>query len=52
MELFDTHTHLTDEAFGADRCEIINTLNENGVKYVTDVGCDLRDAYKSVELAE
>ena len=42
--LFDTHAHLSDEAFDADRDELIARLPESGVARVVDVACDVRTA--------
>ncbi len=50
MKLFDTHAHLSDEAFDADRDELIPSLPEKGVPLVMDVCCDLEDWPKTEAL--
>ena len=44
MELFDTHAHLSDEAFDEDRHSLIPKLFESGVTRIIDVACDVRTA--------
>ena len=51
-ELFDTHAHLSDEAFDGDREAVIERLKGCGVGRVVDVACDLRDVSKTLELIE
>ena len=36
MELFDTHAHLSDEAFDEDRHSLIPKLFESGVTRIID----------------
>lgn len=52
MELFDTHAHLSDEAFSLDRHELIPKLHEAGVTRMIDVACDVRTADNTVELLD
>ena len=49
--IFDTHAHYDDEAFDADRDELMTSLPENGVGLVVDPGCDLPSSRMTVELA-
>lgn len=50
---FDTHAHLSDPRFDGDRDEVIEKkLPEAGVALVCDVGCDLRDVSRTLELAK
>ena len=39
--LFDTHAHMDDRAFDADRTELITSLPEQGVTLVMNPGCSL-----------
>ena len=39
--LFDTHAHMDDRAFDADRAELIASLPEQGVSLVMNPGCSL-----------
>lgn len=50
MEFFDTHAHLSDEAFNSDRRELIPKLYEAGVTKIIDVACDVRTADRTIEL--
>lgn len=50
--LFDTHAHLNDEAFDADRAELLETFKDAGVGLVLNAGCSLESSYASIELAE
>lgn len=50
MEFFDTHAHLSDEAFDSDRLELIPKLYEAGVTKIIDVACDVRTADRTIEL--
>ncbi len=52
MKLFDTHAHLSDEAFDADRHELIPKLMDAGVEKFIDVACDVRSASRIIELLE
>ena len=52
MRIFDTHAHISDKRFDEDREALIASLPEKGVEIITDVGCDLRDVSKTLELIE
>ena len=52
IEFFDTHAHLSDEAFDEDRHELIPKLYENGITRIIDVACDLRAVDGTLELLE
>lgn len=52
MILFDSHAHYDDRRFDGDRDTLLSGLKENGVGYVTNIGCDLPTSRKSVALAE
>ena len=52
MKLFDTHAHLSDEAFDADRHELIPKLMDVGVEKFIDVACDVRSASRTIYLLE
>lgn len=49
---FDSHAHLDEACFDADRREILDGLKERGVELVMNVGCDLASSERSVALAE
>ena len=50
--LFDTHAHLSDEAFDEDRDTLIPTLPAAGVGRIIDVACDIRTAERTVTLLD
>ncbi len=39
--LFDTHAHMDDRAFDADRKQLLHALPENGIAYLMNPGCSL-----------
>ena len=49
--LFDTHAHLDDRAFDADRGELLASLPEQGLALVMNPGCSLASSYNAVALA-
>jgi TatD DNase family protein len=49
--LFDTHTHLNDQAFDADREEVIERAREAGVELLVNVGFNRRTIEQTLELA-
>ena len=50
--LFDTHAHLDDKRFNDDREQLIDSLQENNVSLVMNIGSDLENSFKSVELSK
>ena len=50
MKIFDTHAHLLDEAFDADRDALIASLPEKGVTKVMEACCDEAGIDRVVEL--
>lgn len=50
--LFDTHAHLNDSAFDADRDALITGLKDKGVDFVMNAGCSLRSSRDCIALAE
>lgn len=51
-QLYDTHAHLDDEAFDADRKEVIGKIKNSGVGLVNNIAADMKSSYASVKLAE
>ncbi len=49
--LVDTHTHLCDPIFNADRAEVLDRAADAGIGAVILVGEDLQDARRNLELA-
>ncbi len=52
MELFDTHCHLDDEKFNADREAVWQKMQETGVKRCVCVGSDLATSRFSIAFAQ
>jgi len=52
MELFDTHAHLIDERFDADREALISALPLQGVKYMVECAASEEDSVRAVALAQ
>ena len=50
--LFDTHAHLNDRAFDADRESLIAGLPEKGVSLLMNAGCSLEASREVVEMAQ
>lgn len=48
--IFDTHAHYDDEAFDQDRDELLNSMNENGIINIVNVGADIRSSGNSIAL--
>ena len=49
-EIFDTHAHYDDEAFDADRKELLESLPGQGIAKVVNVGASLASCKKTIEL--
>ncbi len=52
MDVFDTHAHLLDNAFDADRDELIKSLPGEGVEGVIECGTTVPESKKALALAE
>jgi len=50
--LFDSHAHIDDEQFDADRDQVIRRALENGVTGMINVGCCMASSARSVALAK
>ena len=50
--LFDTHAHMDDRAFDADRAELIASLPEQGVMLVMNPGCSLASSRNADTLSK
>ena len=50
--LFDSHAHYDDEAFDADRAEILASMPENRVGRIINVGADMPSSRRSVALSK
>ena len=50
--LFDTHAHMNDPAFDADREEVLLSLKDRGVEFMMNVGCCRESSRDCVAMAE
>ena len=50
--LFDTHAHLNDPAFDADREELLSGLTAKGIGLVMNAGCSLESSRDIIRMAE
>ena len=50
--LFDTHAHMDDRAFNADRTALLESLPQQGLALVMNPGCSLASSRNAVALAE
>ena len=48
---FDTHAHVNDRQFDADREAFIESLSENNITAFTEVAYDIKSSYAAVSLA-
>ena len=49
--LFDTHAHYDDEAFDADRRELLSSMPQKGVGLIVNPGCTVESSRTAVALA-
>ena len=52
MGLVDSHCHLDDKKFDADRNIIINSLNDNGVDFVVSCADSIESSKKAIRFAD
>lgn len=50
--IFDTHAHYDDEAFDKDRETLLNSLTENGIEGLVNIGADIKSTRTTLELTE
>ena len=50
--IVDTHTHICDSSFDADRSEVLGRARQAGVGAVIALGENIEDARRNIELAE
>ncbi len=49
--MIDTHAHIHDRAFDADRDAVLSRARERGVDAIVTVGCDVEDSRRACETA-
>ncbi len=50
--LIDSHVHLDDERFDGDRDILINSLKDNKIELVINIGADMNSSMSSIELSK
>ena len=50
--LYDSHAHLDDDAFDADRNEVIEKIKASGVGLINNIGASIKSSQASIKLAE
>lgn len=50
--MIDTHAHLHDSSFDADREAVLSRAHNAGVETIVTVGCDLEDSRRAMVLAD
>ena len=48
--IFETHAHYDDRAFDEDRDELLDSLPQNGIKYVVNVAANMEGSRKNLEI--
>jgi len=48
--IFDTHAHYDDEAFDADRAELLGSMPEHGIGAIVNVGASMESSNITIEL--
>jgi len=51
MKLTDTHAHICDQVFDADRADVLARARQVGISTIVAVGEDMADARKNLELS-
>lgn len=49
--IFESHAHYDDDAFDEDRAGLLESLQENGIEYVINVGASMESTEKTYALA-
>lgn len=52
LRIFDTHAHYDDEAFDADREEVLSLIGMQGVRKVCDIGAGIESSRTALELSK
>ncbi|WP_455714627.1 TatD family hydrolase [Anaerosporobacter sp.] len=48
--IIDTHAHYDDEQFDIDREEILNSMKDNGIELIVNIGADMQTSEQTLEL--
>ena len=50
--IFESHAHYEDKKFDEDREKLLESMNENGISYIVNVGSSLATTKATLELIE
>ena len=50
--IFESHAHYDDDAFDEDRESLIESLRENRIEYVINVGASMESTERTYQLAK
>lgn len=51
MEIFESHAHYSDRKFDNDRKEILDSLEESGIKYVLEIASSYKNSLEVIDIA-
>ena len=51
MGIFDSHAHYCDESFDEDRASLLDSMKENGISFIMEVGAGRKSSEDAVKLA-
>lgn len=50
--IFESHAHYDDKAFDEDREELLNSLREEGISHIVNIGSSIEDSKETIELTK
>ncbi len=50
--IFESHAHYDDEKFNEDRENLLNSMSENGIEFIVNVGASIASTKATIELAK
>lgn len=50
--IFESHAHYDDEAFNVDREVLLNSMKENGIEFIVNVGASIASTEATIELVK
>lgn len=50
--IFESHAHYDDEQFDEDRKELLESMNENGIEKIVNIGADIKTSQNTVLLTD
>lgn len=50
IKIFESHAHYDDQSFNKDRESLLNSMEENGIEIIVNIGADIETNKKTIEL--